>query len=52
MTMKRTDIDLEPGWGLFEVDHHATKPEIKAYLEQGKNLLEFWPKFWGIMEIL
>lgn len=39
MTMKRTDIDLDPNWGLFEVDHHATKPEIKNYLQQGKILL-------------
>lgn len=37
MTMKRTNVPLEPNWGLFEVDQHATKPEIKQYLEKGKS---------------
>lgn len=39
LVMKRTNVKLEPNWGLFEVDDHATKPEIKQYLEKGKFFL-------------
>lgn len=36
LTAKRTDIDLDKNWAIFEVEDKASKPEIKQYLEKGK----------------